>query len=138
VLGIPVNHTAPDPAKRAEINAYVSKVIEMAGKMGVSYVATMSGNMPGRPFQEQIDEIVRVYNEKYFALCEKHKVRLIWEPWPEGPNLATGPIATKRCSRLSATRRLSASSTTLRTWSGSSWIRCSACATGWVRFTTCI
>jgi len=92
VLGIPVNHTAPDPAKRAEINSYVSKVIEMAGKLGVSYIATMSGNMPGRPFAEQIDEIVRVYNEKYFALCEKHKVRLIWEPWPEGPNLATGPV----------------------------------------------
>lgn len=92
VLGIPVNHTAPDPAKRAEINAYVSKVIEMAGKLEVPYLATMSGNMPGRPLAEQVDEIVRVYNEKYFRLCEKHKVRLIWEPWPEGPNVATGPI----------------------------------------------
>jgi sugar phosphate isomerase/epimerase len=92
VLGIPVNHTAPDPAQRASINAYVAKVIEMAGKMGVPYLATMSGNMPGRPFAQQVDEIVRVYNEKYFPLCEKHKVRLLWEPWPEGPNLATGPI----------------------------------------------
>ena len=92
VLGIPVNHTAVDLAERARINEYVGKVIELAGKMGVPYVATMSGNMPGRPFQEQVDEIVRVYQEKYFALCQKHHVRLLWEPWPEGPNVATGPV----------------------------------------------
>lgn len=92
VLGIAVNHTVPDANERARINTYVGKVIELAGKMGVSYIATMSGNMRGRPFQAQIDEIVRVYNEKYFPLCQKHKVRILWEPWPEGPNLATGPI----------------------------------------------
>jgi len=91
-LGHAVNHTAPDKAERDRINAYTGKVIELAGKMGVPYLATMSGNMPGRPFQEQIDEVVRVYNDRYFPLCEKHKVRILWEPWPEGPNLATGPI----------------------------------------------
>jgi len=92
VLGHAANHTAPDKAEREKINTYTGKVIELAGKMGVPYLATMSGNMPGRPFREQIDEIVRVYNDKYFPLCEKHKVRILWEPWPEGPNLATGPI----------------------------------------------
>ncbi len=91
-LGISVNHTAPDAAQRAEINTYVVKVIELAGKMGVPYIATMSGNMPGRRFQEQVDEIVRVYNEKYFAACQQHKVRILWEPYPEGGNIATGPI----------------------------------------------
>jgi sugar phosphate isomerase/epimerase len=60
--------------------------------MGVPYIATMSGNMPGRRFQEQVDELVRVYNEKYFALCQQHKVRILWEPYPEGANIATGPI----------------------------------------------
>lgn len=35
VLGIAVNHTAPDAAERARINSYVGKVIELAGKMGV-------------------------------------------------------------------------------------------------------
>ena len=88
----PSFYTAPDPAERNRVNAYVAKVIEMAGKMGVPYLATMSGNMPGRPFQEQVDEIVRVYTEKYFPLCQKHNVRLLWEPWPEGPNVATGPV----------------------------------------------
>jgi sugar phosphate isomerase/epimerase len=91
-LGISVNHTAPDPAERARINEYVGKVIVLAGKMGVPYIATMSGNMPGRRFQEQVDEIVKVYNEKYFPLCQQHKVRILWEPYPEGANIATGPI----------------------------------------------
>jgi sugar phosphate isomerase/epimerase len=91
-LGISVNHTAPDAAERTRINTYVAKVIELAGKMGVPYIATMSGNMPGRRFPEQVDEIVRVYNEKYFALCQQHKVRILWEPYPEGANIATGPI----------------------------------------------
>ncbi len=92
VLGIAVNHTAPDATERARINTYVVKVIELAGKMKVPYIATMSGNMPGRRFQAQVDEVVRVYNEKYFASCQQHKVRILWEPWPEGPNIATGPI----------------------------------------------
>ena len=91
-LGHAVNHTAPDKAERERINAYTCKIIELAGKMGVPYLATMSGNMPGRPLQEQVDEIVRVYNERYFPLCQKHGVRILWEPWPEGPNVATGPI----------------------------------------------
>jgi sugar phosphate isomerase/epimerase len=91
-LGIGGNHTAPDPAERTRINAYTAKVIELAGKMGVPYIAAMSGQMPGRPFAEQVDEIIRVYNEKYFPLCQKHKVRILWEPYPEGGNIATGPI----------------------------------------------
>jgi sugar phosphate isomerase/epimerase len=92
VLGHTVNHTAADAAERTRIHTYFGKVIELAGKMGIPYLSTMSGNMPGRPFPEQIDEIVRVYNEKYFPLCQTHKVRILWEPWPDGPNLATGPI----------------------------------------------
>jgi sugar phosphate isomerase/epimerase len=39
-----------------------------------------------------VDEIVRVYTEKYFPLCEKHKVRMLWEPFAGGPNIATGPV----------------------------------------------
>jgi sugar phosphate isomerase/epimerase len=38
-----------------------------------------------------VAEIVRVYTEKYFPLCQKHKVRILWEPWAGGPNIATGP-----------------------------------------------
>jgi sugar phosphate isomerase/epimerase len=42
--------------------------------------------------QEQVDEIVRVYTEKYFPLCEKYKVRVLWEPYAAGPNIGTGPV----------------------------------------------
>jgi sugar phosphate isomerase/epimerase len=48
--------------------------------------------MRGRPLAEQVDEIVRVYHEKYFPLCEKYKVRVLWEPYAGGPNIATGPV----------------------------------------------
>jgi sugar phosphate isomerase/epimerase len=86
------NHVAPDPTARATANARFSKAIELAGKMGVAYVGTMSGNMPGRKLEEQVAEIVRVYTEKYFPLCEKHNVKILWEPWAGGPNIATGPV----------------------------------------------
>ncbi len=86
------NHIAPDPAKRAHENEYFVKAIELAGKLGVPYIGTASGKDPSKPFQEQVDEIVRVYNEKYFPACQRNRVRILWEPWPEGPNLATSPV----------------------------------------------
>jgi sugar phosphate isomerase/epimerase len=86
------NHISPDAAKRAQENAYFVKAIELAGKLGVPYIGTASGKDPAKKFQQQIDEIVRVYNEKYFRACEENKVRILWEPWPEGPNLATSPV----------------------------------------------
>lgn len=89
---VTVNHTAPDAQKRAQTNAYFVKAIELAGALGVPYIGTASGKNPSKPFQQQIDEIVRVYNEKYFAACERNHVRILWEPWPEGPNLATSPV----------------------------------------------
>jgi len=86
------NHIQPDPQKRARENAYFVKAIQLAGKLGVPYIGTASGKDPSKPFQQQIDEIVRVYNEKYFPACQRHRVRILWEPWPEGPNLATSPV----------------------------------------------
>jgi len=91
-LMVVVNHTDPNPDRRAKANDYAVKGIELAGALGVPFIGTMSGNDPSKPLAKQVDEIVRVYNEKYFAACEKHKVRLCWEPWPEGPNVATSPV----------------------------------------------
>jgi sugar phosphate isomerase/epimerase len=85
------NHIAADAAKRKSDNDYFVKAIELAGKLGVPYMGAMSGKDPDKPFQAQVDEIVRVYNERYFPVCEKNKVRICWEPWPEGPNIATSP-----------------------------------------------
>lgn len=92
VLGVTANHIDADPAKRKGVNEHTAGVIEIAGKLGVPYVGTMSGKDATKTLEAQAAEIQRVYEEKYFPLCEKYKVRLVWEPWPEGPNVATGPV----------------------------------------------
>jgi len=92
VIATTENHVDPDLEKRARGNQYFQKTIELAGALGVPYVGTASGTMPGKNLNEQVQEIVRVYNEKYFPLCQKHKVRILWEPWAGGPNIATGPV----------------------------------------------
>jgi sugar phosphate isomerase/epimerase len=86
------DHIAADPDKRARENEYFVKAIELAGKLGVPYIGTTSGKDASKSFQQQVDEIVRVYNEKYFPACEKAHVRILWEPWPDGPNIATSPV----------------------------------------------
>jgi len=91
-LQVTQNHIAADPGDRARENAYFLKAIELAGKLGVPHIGTASGKDPKKSLTQQVDEIVRVYNEKYFAACEKHHVRILWEPWPGGPNVATSPV----------------------------------------------
>lgn len=91
-LQVTQNHIAADPDHRARENAYFVKAIELAGKLGVPYIGTASGKDPKKSLPQQVDEIVRVYNEKYFAACEKNHVRILWEPWPGGPNVATSPV----------------------------------------------
>ena len=86
------NHIDPDPAKREKQAIYTLKMIELSGKMGVPYIGGQSGNIPGQSLQQQVDEIERVYTERYFAACEKNKVRILWEPYAGGPNIATGPV----------------------------------------------
>jgi sugar phosphate isomerase/epimerase len=92
VLGVTANHIDADPARRKAVNDHTAGVIEIAGKLGVPYIGTMSGKDETKTLEEQAAEIQRVYEEKYFPLCEKYNVRLVWEPWPEGPNVATGPV----------------------------------------------
>ncbi len=89
---ITVNHIDPNPQKREQINTYFVKAIELAGKLGVPFIGSASGKDPSKPFDEQIQDIVRLYNDKYFHACEQNHVRILWEPWPEGPNLATSPV----------------------------------------------
>ncbi len=91
-LGCFVNHTEPDPAERKKINAQFARAIEQCAKLGIPYVGTLSGSMPRRKLGEKVSEIVRVYHEQYFPLCQKYNVKIVWEPWPDGPNIATGPV----------------------------------------------
>jgi len=86
------NHSDPDPVKRERQNTYTSKCIELCGKMGIPAIGGQSGTDKAKPLQQQLDYIVKVYTEKYFPLCEKHKVKILWEPYAGGPNIATGPV----------------------------------------------
>jgi len=91
-LAVDGNHIDPDPDRRAKQNEYTAKCLELCGKLGIPNIGGQSGTIKGKPLGEQVDEIVRVYNEKYFPLCEKNKVRVLWEPYAGGPNIATGPV----------------------------------------------
>jgi sugar phosphate isomerase/epimerase len=91
-LAVDGNHIDPDPAKRARQNAYTLKCLDLCGKLGIPNIGGQSGTIPNMELQQQVDEIVKVYNEKYFASCERNKVRILWEPYAGGPNIATGPV----------------------------------------------
>jgi sugar phosphate isomerase/epimerase len=81
-----------DLAERARANHYFVKAIELAGKLGVSYIGTQSGKDASKSFEQQVSEIVRVYNHDFFPACERYKVRILWEPYPEAANIATSPV----------------------------------------------
>ncbi len=86
------NHIDPDPAKRAKQNAYTVKMIELCGKLGIPAIGGQSGTDKSLNLAQQVQEIVKVYNEKYFPACEKNNVKVLWEPYQGGPNIATGPV----------------------------------------------
>jgi sugar phosphate isomerase/epimerase len=86
------NHIDPDPAKREAQITKTQKAIELCGKLGIPAIAGQSGQNKAQQLQPQVDEIVKVYTEKYFPLCEQHKVKILWEPYAGGPNIATGPV----------------------------------------------
>ncbi len=92
VVGSTLNHVDPDLAARQKINKDFAKVIEIAGKLGAPYVGSGSGAMPGKSMKESVAEIVKIYEEKYFPVCQKYNVRILWEPYPGSPNVATGPV----------------------------------------------
>jgi sugar phosphate isomerase/epimerase len=85
------NHIDPDPAKRKADNDYFVKLIEQAGKLGIPYIGTSSGKDANKSLELQVDDIVKTYTERYFPVCQKNKVRILWEPYPGGANVAISP-----------------------------------------------
>jgi len=69
------------------------KTIELAGRLGVSFIGTSSGAIAGQPLDQQVQAIVKAYESQYFPACEKHKVRILWEPYVNPANIATSPVA---------------------------------------------
>jgi hypothetical protein len=49
--------------------------------------------LAGRPLDEQVQAIVKVYETQYFPSCEKYKVRILWERYVNPANIATSPVA---------------------------------------------
>ena len=60
-----------------------------------------------------------MYTEKYFPVCEKYKVRILWEPWAGGPNIATGPVGWE--ALFKAVRRFSVRRAAISTPSHLQW-----------------
>ncbi|MBV8811189.1 MAG: TIM barrel protein, partial [Acidobacteriaceae bacterium] len=71
-LQIDGNHIASDTERRKSVNDDFVKAIELAGKLRIPYIGTQSGRDSNMPFQDQVNEIVRVYNEEYFPACERN------------------------------------------------------------------
>jgi sugar phosphate isomerase/epimerase len=46
VIGVTANHIDPDLAKRKAVNDHTAGMIEVAGKLGVPHIGTMSGKDP--------------------------------------------------------------------------------------------
>ena len=84
-------HIAPDPEKRKQDTDYFVKLIELAGKLGIPYIGTSSGKDPAKSFDDQVNDIVATYTERYFPACQANKVRILWEPYPGGANIAISP-----------------------------------------------
>jgi sugar phosphate isomerase/epimerase len=91
-LAVDGNHIDPDPARRTRQNDYTLKCISLCGKLGIPNIGGQSGNNPAMTLQQQVDEVHKVYTEKYFDACAANKVRILWEPYAGGPNIATGPV----------------------------------------------
>jgi len=91
-LAVDGNHIDADPALRERQNTYTLKCIELCGKLGIPNIGGQSGTIKTMPLEQQVAEIVKVYTEKYFPACEKNHVRILWEPYAGGPNIATGPV----------------------------------------------
>ena len=78
-LGVDGNHIDPDPAKREQQNSYTIKCLELCGKLGIPNIGGQSGTIKGAPLAQQVDEIVKVYTEKYFP-----RVPALQRPHPVG------------------------------------------------------
>jgi sugar phosphate isomerase/epimerase len=85
-LGGPGNHFDP------KFQGRFAKSIELAGRLGVGFVGTSSGAIAGQPLEKQVQAIVKLYESQYFPACQKHRVRILWEPHVNPFNIATSPV----------------------------------------------
>ncbi len=86
------NHIDPDPARREhpETNTPAND-LSWPARWGCPTPAARPAPSRDRRWPAGGRDR-QVYTEKYFPLCEKYKVRMLWEPYAGGPNIATGPV----------------------------------------------
>ena len=72
-VGCDGNHIDPDPAARARQIQKTIKTLELCGKLGIPNIGGQSGTIKGQPLQAQVDEIVKVYTEKYFPAVREEQ-----------------------------------------------------------------
>ncbi len=70
--------------------AYFQRLIPWTQAMGVKVIGTHTGQTPGRPVEENLEQMKRVFTP-YLELCERHTVTLALEGWPGAQNFATTP-----------------------------------------------
>lgn len=78
-----------DPAAQKQF----LRIIELAARLGTPFIGGSSGAIAGQSLNDQVQAIVKVYETQYFPLCEKYKVRILWEPYVNPANIATSPVA---------------------------------------------
>ena len=76
-------------------HAYFLRLIPWTQAMGVKVIGTHTGQTPGRPVEENLEQMKRVF-APYLELCERHTVTLALEGWPGSHNFATTPERWER------------------------------------------
>ncbi len=90
------------------------KMIELAGRLGVSFIGGSSGAIAGRPLDEQVQAIVKAYESQYFPHARSTKSESSGSHTSIPPISPLAPWPSRRCSARLTTRRMSASRWTRR------------------------
>lgn len=94
-----INPMAADPEVASAHKDYFRRWIELAGRLGVSYVSSTSGQNPAL----SLDDNVKLFGEVYRDLCrvaDDNGVRIVFENclhgYPKGSNIAVNPETWSR------------------------------------------
>ena len=102
-LAVDGNHIDPDPAQaRASRTNTHRNASSCAANSAFPNIGGQSGTDQGQPLQEQVDEIVRVYTEKYFPLARRTRCASCGSPMRAARISPPARSAGKRCSRRSS------------------------------------
>ena len=89
-----INPMAADPATASAMMDYFKKMIVVAGKLGIPYVSSTSGQNPTISLDENVKLFGRVYRE-LVRVAEDNGVRIVFENclhgYPHGMNIAVNP-----------------------------------------------